>query len=410
MDDVFSTTAQESDSVPSTREAHERQEDQQRPIHLESTAAVTTTTPAPSPRLRSLDAFRGLVIALMLLVNNIALDTATPLQLVHAPWHEMVRLADLVFPWFLLCTGIAIPFSAASYRKRGGPAWRYDLKLLGRCASLVLLGCLIESSLIRHPLLSLGVLQVIGFAFLIGAWLYDLPLARRLLIAAGLLTAYWAAIKFLPVPGMNVGILDEQHNLIWYLNSHFFAGGHFGELTLSLWGLPSIIPTAALVLIGTAIGDLLRITRLHVLTKSLLLIALGITLAWGGFQWNHSLLFSKAIWSPSYILLAAGTGTMLLGLFTVAIDAWPRVGLWSYPLTVFGANAILAYVAPILVKVYILEEWHLSHGQTIEQWGLSTLSAHWGPIVGGWSYTGLYMLGWWLILWQLYRKRVFIRV
>src|SRR5689334_7224895 len=60
-------------------------------------------------RLMSLDAFRGLAILGMLLVNNIALDTATPRQLTHAPWNGGIYFADLVFPWFVLIVGVAIP-------------------------------------------------------------------------------------------------------------------------------------------------------------------------------------------------------------------------------------------------------------------------------------------------------------
>ena len=78
---------------------------------------------APSPRparLVSLDAFRGLTIFGMLLVNNIALDWHTPRQLLHAPWNGGVHFADLVFPWFLLIVGVAIPFAWASHRAKGG--------------------------------------------------------------------------------------------------------------------------------------------------------------------------------------------------------------------------------------------------------------------------------------------------
>src|SRR5690348_1996294 len=76
-----------------------------------------------SRRLTSLDAFRGLAIVGMLLVNNVALDTATPRPLTHAPWNGGVYFADLVYPWFLLIVGVAIPFSAAAARARGVPCW-----------------------------------------------------------------------------------------------------------------------------------------------------------------------------------------------------------------------------------------------------------------------------------------------
>src|SRR5437773_1550708 len=136
----------------------------------------------------------------MLLVNNIALDTATPRPLTHAPWNGGLYFADLVFPWFLLIVGVAIPFSAASARAKGVPSWRYDLKILTRVVTLFLLGCLIDSSTYRYPTFDLGVLQLIGLSYLMAALLYDLPLFRRLLVAAALLTTHWAAIRFLPIP------------------------------------------------------------------------------------------------------------------------------------------------------------------------------------------------------------------
>src|ERR1700679_1217462 len=97
--------------------------------------AETPPKPAPKPgayRLTSLDAFRGLTVFLMLLVNNIALDTQTPSQLTHAGWNGGGTIADLVFPWFLLCVGLAIPLSANSARKKGVPNWRHELRIVVR--------------------------------------------------------------------------------------------------------------------------------------------------------------------------------------------------------------------------------------------------------------------------------------
>jgi len=96
--------------------------------------------PPAGARMVSLDAFRGLTVLGMLLVNNIALDTMTPTQLTHAGWKQGAHFADLVFPWFLLIVGVAIPFAAASRRERGLSPWRYDLKILSRAATLVALG------------------------------------------------------------------------------------------------------------------------------------------------------------------------------------------------------------------------------------------------------------------------------
>src|SRR5450759_4818674 len=207
--------------------------------------------PAKPARLLSLDAFRGLTILLMLLVNNMALDVFTPKHLKQAVWNGGVNLADLVAPWFLFCVGVAIPFSAASFARTGKPAWHLDIKILRRGALLVLLGCIIDSSLYNRPVFCLDVLQLIGLAYVAGALLYDMTLSRRLCIAGVLLAGYWAAIKFLPIPGVGAGLFEQNQNFITHLNQTYL-------MPFNLNGLPSIVPTTALVIIGSAVGDLLR--------------------------------------------------------------------------------------------------------------------------------------------------------
>jgi len=372
------------------------------PLPVPEAAAQEQARPG---RLLALDALRGLTIALMLLVNNVALDIYTPKQLTHAPWNGGVRVADFVFPWFLFCVGLAIPFSAASFRRKKLSAWHYDLKVVRRAAVLVLLGCLLDSSIAKRPLFTLGVLQIIGLAYLVGALLYDLPLCRRLIVAGGLLAAYWAILKFVPIPGVGAGVFLATQNLVAYVNRIYLMGLH-------LAGLPSVIPTAALVLIGTVIGDLVRSPEADHRRKLAWLLLGGLGLVVGGELWALSVPLNKALWTPSFMLLSAGTGAIVLGFFYLLIDSngWRA---WSYPLLVFGSNAILAYVVPILVKVLVLQVWQVSVGGRLvpmQQWFLDYCVNHSDRVVGGWLYTLGFILAWWLVLWQLYRRKVFFRV
>jgi len=359
---------------------------------------------APGSRLVSLDAFRGLTIAGMLLVNNIALDTRTPAQLTHAPWNGGVRFADLIFPWFLLIVGVAIPFAAASAKAKGLPLWRYDLKVLGRVLSLVFLGCLIDSSLAKQPLFDLNVLQLIGLSYGVASLLYSLPLSRRLATALGLLAIHWAAIRFLPVPGSGVGIFREDANLITHLNQTYLQAVH-------LDGLISVVPASALALIGTAFGDLLR-WEIKPLPKIPLLLVASALLMLGGWAWNFSLPYNKPVWTASYILLSAGLGGFVLTALYILVDVarwrWP-----VFPLVVYGSNAIAAYVGPILIKVLILREWTWrSNGVrfSLEQTWLNAAVKHYGPYRGGWVYTLVYLLIVWLALLELRRRKIFLRV
>ena len=361
-------------------------------------------------RLLSLDAFRGLTIAGMLLVNNIALDTRTPAQLTHAPWNGGIRFADVIFPWFLLIVGVAISYSAASAKEKKTPLWRTDLKVLGRVLALVFLGCLIDSSLAKQPLFDLNVLQLIGLAYGTASLLYALPLSRRMAVAFGLLVLHGAAIMYLPVPGIGAGVFREDANLIQHLNQTYLSALH-------LDGLISVIPTAALVLIGSAFGDLLR-WDIKPLPKIPFLLAASALLIALGWAWHFSLPYNKPVWTASYILLTAGLGgavlTALYTLIDVAGVKWPPLRWSVFPLIVYGSNAIAAYVGPILVKVLILREWtwRLPGGvrENLEQTWLHAAVAHLGPYWGGWAYTLAYLGIVWLVLLELYRRKIFLRV
>jgi predicted acyltransferase len=360
----------------------------------------------PSKRLLSLDAFRGLTILGMLLVNNAALDVATPSQLTHAEWNQGVHFADMVFPWFLLIVGVAIPYSAASRRAKGVSSARYGLRVLRRTVGLFLLGCLIDSSLAKRPVLGLGVLQLIALAYAAGALAYGLPWKYRLACAGVLLIGHWAAIRFVPVPGAGAGIFTEHTNLVNHLNEVYLE-------PLGLRGLVSVVPTSALVLIGTALGDLLR-RPTHSRTRTgAYLSASGIALAVVGWLWNLDLPFNKPVWTASYILYAAGWGTTVLGLCYLLIDVrgWSR---WAFPLVVPGSNAIFAYVAPILVKVHLLQEWAWTAADgspvSLQESFLGFFVGHAGRIAGGWLYTFSYIGLWWLVLLAMYRRRVFLRL
>ena len=378
----------------------------------EASARPPAEDPAPAtvtpPRLVALDAFRGLTIFGMLLVNNIALDWHTPRQLMHAPWNGGVHFADLVFPWFLLIVGVAIPYAWASHRGKGWGHGRYLLKALTRAVALVGIGCLIDSSIARMPLFDLDVLQLIGLAYFVGAAVaMCLPVVPRLALAAVFLLAHWYVIRHVPVPGMPTGTFEPNRNVIAYVNRRYLGPYH-------LAGLISVVPASALVLIGTGFGDLLRAERFTRLKRFLLVMASGAALMLLGSVWSRSLPFNKPVWTGSYILFCGGFGALLLGILYGLLDvkkADERWKLWALPLVIFGSNAIVAYVTPILVKLYILRVWTWPGTHVpLEQAFLHSAVRRWGPVNGGWHYTLGYIIVWWLVLAILYRRKIFLRV
>ncbi|MCE5197584.1 MAG: heparan-alpha-glucosaminide N-acetyltransferase domain-containing protein [Armatimonadota bacterium] len=335
-----------------------------------------------SSRILALDALRGLSVFLMLLVNNFGVGEDTPKMLKHANWQGGVTLADFVFPWFLFCVGVAIAFSAASFARRGIPRWHYDLRIARRTVLLLALGFLVMSVDAGHPDFTIGVLQLIGLSYAISALLYDLPIHRRVYFALALLLIHWAVIKFLPNPGVHAGAFGEGHNIIHHFNRKYLA-------PIGLEGLPLVVPTTALVLIGSFIGDLARKINLAPFRRAEYIIACGLILTLGGFFWSLDLPFNKPLWTPAYVLLAAGTACILLGAFHIAIDI-KKWSAWAFPFIVYGSNAILVYVLPIVFKDLVLRPLHIS--------------------TGGWLRSLGYAAFWWVVMWVLYRKKLFLKV
>jgi len=356
-----------------------------------------------SPRLVSLDAFRGLTIIGMLLVNNTMLGALTPVQLMHARWNDGLTFADMVFPWFLLIVGVAIPYSVSSFKKKNLPAWSYYLKAMTRAFWLVTLGCFLDSSVAKRPMIGLGVLQLIGLAYLCGASLYSARPYIRASMAALLLIGYWAAIRFIPVPGLGSGHFSESGNLILHLNNTYLSSYHLN-------GILSVIPTTALVLIGTLVGDILRAKVARDYVKPIHIGCLGIALMVAGYLWNLDIPFNKPVWTPSYILFSAGIGSLVLSIFYVVADVYGK-RWWTYPLTVTGVNAIVAYTAPILVKVYILQGWWYNyHNVSIQQALVDAAKRLAGPVGGGWLYTAGYIVVWWCVLLYLHRRGLYLKL
>jgi len=358
-------------------------------------------------RLVSLDAFRGFTIIAMLLVNNPGYDEAFPDQLRHAPWGHFVTFCDMIFPWFLFMVGVSLAFSAASFKKKGGSKTSYILKALRRCLLLVFFGILISCSMYKTLAIGIGgVLQLIGLAYLAGVFLYELPKKYRYYAAGGLLLLHWSFIRYAMVPGVGRGIFTEEVNIFEYINKTYLSHWH-------LAGLCSVIPTAALVLIGTMIGDLLREKEKEPLQKLKIILMAGAGLIFTGLFWHLDVMMNKAYWTPSYILFTAGTGCLMLGFFYWLIDikGWQK---WAFPLVVYGMNAITAYFVSIIIRIHTVQEWMTTNaaGEKITLW--QAILDFWtglaGMHLGSWLFTLSYIAFWWAVLYWMYRKKLFLRV
>ncbi|MBC7320952.1 DUF5009 domain-containing protein [bacterium] len=351
-----------------------------------------------------IDTFRGITILLMLLVNNVAIDAITPYYLKHATWGGGVTLADLVMPWFLMIVGMSIPFSISSSRKRGVPLWRYNLKALKRTINLFLLGCFLTSSVYKQPYLGMEVLQLIGLAYFVGVIFCPLPILYRTSIASLFLVLHWAMIKFVPIPGVRPGTFTEDRNIIKYIDITYLQKFHLN-------GIVSVIPTSALVIIGSIIGTILM--KREIRKKLIIFFSIGVLLILSGLAWNLDIPFNKPYWTSSYVLYSVGLGILLLDIIYLVVEIirWRR---WTFPFVVLGRNAILAYILPILFKVYILDGWtyRMPNGSvlSVKEAILHLLIIKFGLVIGGWSFTILYILAFWLFFLYLYMRGIFIKI
>src|SRR4030081_1111102 len=114
---------------------------------LEAPESITTTVSpmaAPPERLVALDAFRGLTIAGMLLVNDPGSWRAIYPPLEHAPWNGWTP-TDLIFPFFLFIAGVTTYLSLSARRAAGAGDPELVRQIVRRGALIVLFGLVVAA-------------------------------------------------------------------------------------------------------------------------------------------------------------------------------------------------------------------------------------------------------------------------
>lgn len=384
-------------------------------------AAVLESSPAASPadagaptsgRLVSLDAFRGLTIAGMILVNTPGSWAHVYAPLRHAEWHGWTP-TDLIFPYFLFIVGVAIPFSFS--RRLAEGARRTDLfrHVVRRSLILVAVGFFLrlfpdfEVAGMRWP----GVLQRIGVVYLAAAGLYlAFRPAGRWAATWILLLGYWAAMALVPVPGYGVGDLSPEGNLAAWLD-RLLMDGHLWQGTWDPEGFLSTLPAVATTLLGIFTGEWLRSGRGgREVTRGLLLA--GAVLVPAGMAWGILFPINKNLWTSSYVLVTAGTALLLFGAMYWAIDVKRWRGWWHKPMVVYGMNAIAVYALSTLVtKLMIRIRVGGADGTSLYAWIYRNVFASWaGDLNGSLAFAVSYVALWLGLMWVLYSRRIFIKI
>lgn len=301
--------------------------------------------------IESLDAFRGVTVAAMILVNNPGDWTAVYPSLMHASWNGCT-FADLVFPSFVFIMGFAMPLAFARRRDRGDTARNLAGRVLGRALALAALGLILNLAAAWHAPLAMripGVLQRIAVAYLITAFVLLRADAKRWpVVAALLMIVHWALLVLVPFGSYPAGMLTPERNLAGYVDRIVF-----GRHTLTPFGDPEgilgTITAVATALLGACAGEFVRragTDRIRVLG----LAAGGAALIAGGLAWSRVLPLNKPLWTGSYVLVASGAAAATFAVFYFVIDAAgfrramrPFVWLGVNPLAIYFVSELVGH-------------------------------------------------------------------
>jgi heparan-alpha-glucosaminide N-acetyltransferase len=390
-----------------------------------------------SARITSVDAYRGFV---MLLMMGVALRLRTVARALpesgawrFLAWHQShvewtgCSLHDLIQPSFSFLVGVALPFSIAHRLARGESHGRLTLHAVWRALLLILLGVFLRSASRSSTYWTFeDTLSQIGLGYF---FLYSLGLctARAQWIAFGAVVAgYWAAFACwpLPVAGFDyaaVGVNSDwlsTHGLTgfaahWQKNSNLAWAFDTWWLNLFPRGKPfsyngggyatlSFIPTLGTMILGLIAGGVLR-RELTAAAKvrwfgiaGVVGLAIGAALGWLGVC-----PVVKRIWTPSWTLFSGGWCFLLLGLFYLVVDAWAKRRL-AFPLVVVGLNSIAAYVIADLCESFIQKSLVTHLGSSV----FMVFGAPYRPLLEGAGTLAVL----WLLLWWMYRRKIFLRI
>lgn len=294
-----------------------------------------------SARLMSLDVFRGMTVAFMIIVNTPGTWSNVYAPLRHASWHGCTP-TDLVFPSFLFISGVAMWYSLRKYNFEfsGDSLVRVLRRVVLIFAAGIFLNIFPHFARDYSTLRIMGVLQRIALAWGLGALLVLLIKKNYIWITtAVILLGYWALMYFLggSDPYSLEGNFARTVDIAVLGENHLYKG--FG-MPFDPEGLLSTLPATATVLLGFLAGGLIGKMGKSWKTVGWLTLV-GIILIGGGLLWDQYFPINKPIWSSSYVLYAGGIGMVILALLFMIIDIF-RIQDWHTIGIILVMGAVLA--------------------------------------------------------------------
>ena len=405
---------------------------------------ATTSTVAPlaprRERLLSLDVFRGLTIAGMLLVNNPGTWSAIFPPLEHAEWNGWTP-TDLIFPFFLFIVGITTHLSLSARRERGDDDSAVVKQILRRGIIIYLLGfamamfpfyqwgtiASIPNATLWDRILYriehvriLGVLPRIAIVYICAGLLtLKTTLKQQIIIIATLLFGYWFAMTLIPVPGEHeigaVLLNTHDRNLAAWLDRAILGTNHTwsGSVTFDPEGPMSTIPAIATAMLGVIAGRWIVQKEKPLLERISGMFAAGAIGMMVGLMWNWAFPINKNLWTSSYVIFTAGMACVAIATIMWIVD-YCNVKWWTKPFVIYGVNPIVAFVGSGVLARLIYTLWHVSYNGksvAIQDAIYQILFLPWlPPRVASLAFAVSFVLLWYGILAVLYRRNIILKV
>ena len=363
-------------------------------------------------RLESLDAFRGLDMMFLMGLSSVIVcicglfpggeNCFLVEQMEHATW-DGLTLMDLVFPTFLFIAGISFPFSLAKQQSLGASGAKIHLKVLRRAILLFLCGLLYNGILTTSSLADFrycSVLGRIGFAWMFASLIFmHCKTMARCIVAGALLLGYFLLIKFVPAPdAAGADSLSQAGNIAGWIDRMIMPG----RLYRGNWdpeGILGVVPATVTALLGMLTGDFVRRGKMDGSRKSLCMLGAALGLVLLGLLWSLWMPLNKNLWSSSFTLVAGGIALAGFTIFYYIIDVKGHSGPLTFIFKMFGMNSITIYLASAFVPFYTM-------AQNVFGGVAALLPPAWGTLL----LTAGVLAIQWLLLYFLYRKKVFLKV
>lgn len=365
-------------------------------------------------RILSVDIFRGVTIAAMILVNNPGTWGAIYPPLEHAEWHGLTP-TDLIFPFFLFIVGMSITFAYSGKKAKGITPDVYK-KIISRTLKLIGLGLILagftlhppffkDLSTLRFP----GVLQRIGVVFFFASLMFlHMNWKGLMAVFVIILIGYWLMMTQIPVNG-EMPLLTKESNLASVVDLNILTVDHMWKTLWDPEGILSTLPAIATSIFGIFLGMItLRKDKTHQ-EKLKYFVLIGIIALILGYAWSMIFPLNKALWTSSFVLVTGGWASLVYAATYYIADVLGH-SEWGKPAIIFGSNAITVFfLSGVIARLFGMIK--LSNGKSIHANLYEILSSIITiPKLSSMIYAIFVIVFYYFVALIMYKKKIFIKV